>query len=228
MCYRRGLSTQGTPKSPLDALPERGSEPTPLVPDAATWQAMTPAEREAAMWAVIDGMPLSETMSEGMRHMDAKMAVVERLRRDYRHGRQPVLIAAGLVVMYPAERSFVPDILAVRDVELHDRDAWILMEEGRGPDLVLEIRNKGRRAKDYVRNVERFARLGIQEYFVSTVGGRRSQGTGSPGRAPPATSPSSPNAGDIAATCSTSSSVSPRAPCGSSMPPSRSGTPTPS
>lgn len=160
------MSTSTPPKSALEQLPERGSEPTPLVPDAEAWRAMTPAQREAAMWAVIDGMPLSETMSEGMPHSDTKMAVVDRLRRFFRNSNRGILIAAELAVMYPGERSFVPDILAVRDTELRSRNAWIVMDEGQGPDLILEIRNKGRRAKDYVRNVAWFARLGIQEYFV--------------------------------------------------------------
>ena len=160
------MSTIAPPKTAFDALPERGSEPTPLVPDAASWQAMTPAQREAAMWEIIDGMPLSETMSEGMRHTNAKMAVVDRLRRFYKSSNRGILIAPELAVLYPGERSFVPDVLAVRDVDLHNRDAWIVMDEGRGPDFILEIRNKGRRAKDYVRNVAWFARLGIREYFV--------------------------------------------------------------
>lgn len=118
------------------------------------------------MWAVIDGMPPSETMSEGMPHSDTKMAVVDRLRRFFRNSNRGILIAAELAVLYPGEHSFVPDILAVRDTELRRRNAWIVMDEGQGPDLILEIRNKGRRAEDYVRNVSWFARLGIPEYFV--------------------------------------------------------------
>jgi hypothetical protein len=39
-------------------------------------------------------------------------------------------------------------------------------ERGKGPDLVLEILHRGDRDKDLVENVERYAHLGIPEYFV--------------------------------------------------------------
>lgn len=153
-------------KSPLDALPERFSEPTPIAPDEATWRAMTPAQREAKVWEIIDALPLSELMSEGTPHSDAKMGVVASLRRFYGQRPRAVFIAPELTVMYPGEHTFVPDVLVVCDTELKHRNAWIVLDEGRGPDLILEIRNKGRRAKDYRLNVDRFAHLGIREYFI--------------------------------------------------------------
>ena len=164
------MSDSTPTKSPvLDALPERFSEPTPIAPDAATWGALTPAQKEEKLWEIIDALPFSEVMSEGTPHSDAKMAVIESLRRFYGHRRRSVFIAPELTVMYPGERTFVPDVLVVCDVELKPRNAWVVLDEGRGPDLILEIRNKGRRAKDYRLNVDRFARLGIREYFVYDV-----------------------------------------------------------
>lgn len=41
-----------------------------------------------------------------------------------------------------------------------------MSDEGRGLDFVLEILVSGERQKDCERNVERYARLGIPEYFV--------------------------------------------------------------
>ncbi len=52
------------------------------------------------------------------------------------------------------------------DVETHERDKWVVAHEGKGLNFVLEILLAGGRAKDLDENVERFARLGISEYFV--------------------------------------------------------------
>jgi Uma2 family endonuclease len=150
-------------------LPERYSAPTPLVPDAETWRGMTPEQRTAKIFDILDAMPIEEFMSEGTEHSDAKRAAVGVLRRFFAHGRRAGFVAPELAVLYPGERSFVPDLVVVLDVEVRHRLAWVVMDEGRGPDFVLEIRNKGRRAKDYTRNVPWFARLGIPEYFIYEI-----------------------------------------------------------
>ncbi len=57
-------------------------------------------------------------------------------------------------------------MLAVLDVETHDRDRWVVADEGKGLDFVLEIHVRGDRAKDHERNVRWYAELGIPEYFL--------------------------------------------------------------
>jgi hypothetical protein len=44
--------------------------------------------------------------------------------------------------------------------------AWVVADEGRGLDLVLEVLHHGNRDKDLRRNVALYAELGIREYFV--------------------------------------------------------------
>jgi hypothetical protein len=44
--------------------------------------------------------------------------------------------------------------------------AWVVADEGKGLDFVLEVLHRGDRHKDLVDNVERYADLGIPEYFV--------------------------------------------------------------
>ena len=44
--------------------------------------------------------------------------------------------------------------------------AWVVVDEGKGLDFVLEVLHRGDRKKDLVDNVERYARLGIPEYFI--------------------------------------------------------------
>lgn len=52
------------------------------------------------------------------------------------------------------------------DVDPHPRERWVVSDEQRGLDLALEINVHGSRRKDLDVNVERYARLGIREYFV--------------------------------------------------------------
>jgi hypothetical protein len=69
-------------------------------------------------------------------------------------------------VYYPGEPRFAPDLFAVLDVELHERERWPVSEEGKGLDFVIEVHHTGSRDKDFRLNVERYAHLGIPEYFL--------------------------------------------------------------
>jgi hypothetical protein len=80
-----------------------------------------------------------------------------------------IFLAEEFTLFYPDEYAFTPDIVAVRDVpevEDDERAGWVVADEGRGVDLAIEILWEGDRNKDLVDNVERYARLGIPEYFV--------------------------------------------------------------
>ena len=134
---------------------------------------------------------LQRAMGEGQPHNRTKSRAMDTLSLHFRTLGRVIYLAEELSVLYPGERAFAPDILAVRDVpqlEDDERMAWIVAEEKRGIDLALEVLHKGDRQKDLVENVERFARMGISEYFVydrthqelkgyrlvDTGGGRRS------------------------------------------------------
>lgn len=52
----------------------------------------------------------------------------------------------------------------------------MVAHEGKGLDLALEIFVPGSRRKDHERNVERYARLGIREYFIFDRGRLRLTG----------------------------------------------------
>lgn len=142
----------------------------PTVPTVEVWRAMTPASRlrlqveiNAALSASVD------VMSEGQPHKKAKSRAIDALGLHFKTIGRTVYLAEELAVLYPGEKPFSPDILAVLDVaptEDDERMAWVVAEEGQGPDLVLEVLYKGDRDKDLVANVERYARLGISEYFV--------------------------------------------------------------
>lgn len=139
----------------------------PLAPSQEEWDALSAEEREQVL-AALPGEVTDAEMSppEGDRHFKAKTRALDALRGYFTRLRRRVYLAAELPVYYPNEPRFAPDLLAVFDVEDHDRDRWIVSAEGKGLDWVLEVHVGGDRKKDAEANVARYARLGISEYFL--------------------------------------------------------------
>jgi Uma2 family endonuclease len=146
--------------------------PWPTAPTSEVWATLSPEQRRQTV-ARLEAMGLPEelqqAMGEGDRHMDAKIAIRETLRTYFGRGGQRVYVGAELSVFYPGHPIFVPDILAVRDVDPHPRTSWFVSAEGKGVEFVLEVLVEGSRKKDLVDNLERYARLGIEEYFVLDI-----------------------------------------------------------
>ncbi len=139
----------------------------PRAPPTHVWNAMTPAERRR----VVDALPSDFTLDflpppEGDRHFNPKTEARDTLGRHFRRVGRPVYVSGELAVYYPGERVFSADLIAVLDVEVKERDRWVVSVEGKGLDLALEIHVSGDRRKDMNKNVERYAHLGIPEYFV--------------------------------------------------------------
>lgn len=131
---------------------------------------MTPFERESFLIEVNAALsdPRS-AMSEGRPHKKAKTRALDLLGLHFRAMGRVVYLAEEMAVVYPGEEVFTPDLLAVVGVEEPEDDermAWVVTDEGKGLDVVLEVLHRGDREKDLVVNVERYARLGIPEYFV--------------------------------------------------------------
>lgn len=138
----------------------------PRAPSEDVWARMTESEREKVVATLPADMPLELHPPEGDPHRKPKEKARDALDAFFRRVGRRVYVSSELVTYYPGERRFCPDILAVLDVEQHDRTSWIVSREGRGLDLVIEIHVGGEAKKDLSRNVEVYARLGITEYFV--------------------------------------------------------------
>ena len=131
---------------------------------------MTPAEREQLLVTILDALsdPRS-AMAEGRPHKKAKGQAIDTLTLHFGSTGRVIYLAEELAVLYPGEEIFAPDILAVLDVPQAEDDprmAWVVAEERKGLDLVLEVLHHGDRNKDLVANVERYASLRIPEYFI--------------------------------------------------------------
>lgn len=134
---------------------------------------MTPAERAAAVADLPLMLPqahiIQRGMAEGDEHMETRYHARDTLRRWYRSRERQVYVGSAMMVYYPGEEAITPDVFAVRDVPTHWRKSWVVTEEGKGAEWILEVLASGRRAKDLDRNVVRYASLGVLEYFVFDI-----------------------------------------------------------
>jgi hypothetical protein len=119
-----------------------------------------PDERARVVAMLPAEVPLDLLPNEGDRHRKATYGALDALDAFFRRAGRKIYRSSGIAVYYPAERRFAPDLLAVTDVEPHDRDSWVVADEGKGLDFVLEVHVAGHRRKDEKTNVERYARLG--------------------------------------------------------------------
>jgi len=139
----------------------------PMAPSVEEWEALSPAERAEVATALPGEVTDDEmAMPEGERHFQAKIRALDVLRSYFRRQRRKIYLAAEMPTYYPAEPRFAPDLFAVLDAEDTVRDKWVVSAEGKGLDWVLEVHVGGDRKKDAERNVTRYARLGIPEYFL--------------------------------------------------------------
>lgn len=151
--------------------------PVPIGPSVDEWRAMSPGARERFLLDVLDALTEpAEAMTEGRPHKHAKAHALDLLGLHFRTLGRSVCVQEEMAVVYPGEPVFSPDILAVLDVAqppVDERLAWVVADEGKGLDFVLEVLHRGDREKDLVRNVQRYAGLSIPEYFVYDRGQQR-------------------------------------------------------
>ena len=139
----------------------------PRAPPEEIWDALSPADRQRIVECLPSEFPSCEAYPpEGDAHFKAKTGTREVLDGFFARVGRRVYLACELPIYYPGEPLFAPDISAVLDVATHERKSWVVKEEGKGLDLAIEILVSGDRRKDLEENVERYARLGIAEYFV--------------------------------------------------------------
>lgn len=140
-------------------------------PSLSEWAVLSAAQKQKFLDAALAAhSDPSEAMAEGRPHKRAKNAALDELSLHFGSTGRSIYLADEMAVVYPAQESFVPDILAVLDVaqdpEQDRRTAWVVADEGKGPDLIIEVLDQGNRHKDLGQNVDRYASLGISEYFV--------------------------------------------------------------
>ena len=113
-----------------------------------------------------DGQPMGESDV----HIDCIIYVRGALRRYFgKQGRDEVYVAGNMFLYYEQgnPRAVVaPDVFMVRGAPVHQRDSYLLWNEPKGPDFVLEVTSASTRREDEGRKRGLYASLGVQEYFL--------------------------------------------------------------
>ena len=122
---------------------------------------------DAVFYPTSDGQPMAETPIHG----DCMMYVTYALRRCFRkRGRDDVYIGMNNFLYYERgnPRAVVaPDVYVVAGAPATPpRDTYMLWNEPKGPDFVLEVTSKSTRREDERRKRDVYAALGVREYFL--------------------------------------------------------------
>jgi len=115
-----------------------------------------------------DGRPMGETPL----HADNLAYLVHMLRMWYEHESQ-VFIAGNMLLYYvPGDRlkHLSPDVFVVHGVPKHtnpERRRYLVWEEGKAPDLVIELTSESTREEDIDDKMAIYRDpLGVKEYFL--------------------------------------------------------------
>ena len=123
------------------------------------------AERaEEIEYPTSDGRP----MAESTLHRKVMADLIAALERRYEA--DPGVWVGGNLLLYFEQgnprASISPDVLVVRGVKKWDRPLYKLWEEGRPPDLVIEVTSSSTRREDVSKKKNLYERLGISEYIL--------------------------------------------------------------
>jgi Uma2 family endonuclease len=112
-----------------------------------------------------DGMPM-----ETERHVLQMYLLIEPLR-SYWAEREDVFVGGNMFVYFSPDQVLThdfrgPDVFVVQGVERRERKSWLVWQEGKGPDLVIELLSETTAAKDKSEKKRIYQeRLRVPEYF---------------------------------------------------------------
>ena len=113
-----------------------------------------------------DGKPMAESDI----HRACMTYLADALKRWFeRRGQEDVYVSANSFVYYEQgnPRAVVaPDVFVVLRAPGHLRNSYLLWNEPKGPDFVLEVTSASTRRDDERRKREVYASLGVSEYFL--------------------------------------------------------------
>lgn len=110
-----------------------------------------------------DGKPVAESD-----YQLTPLVYVREALRIYYGNRDDVYVAANLLIYYEegnAGASVAPDVFVVMGASNHDRSSYLLWQEPKIPDYVLEITSRTTRTEDQGRKRALYRTLGVAEYW---------------------------------------------------------------
>jgi Uma2 family endonuclease len=115
-----------------------------------------------------DGKPMAETQE----HLDAMLYLIGALQT-YFAQREDVYVAGNQFLYWvegnPNQRV-APDVYVVFGVPKRPpRPVWKVWEEGKAPDVIMEVTSRSTAPEDFGRKYRLYERLGVKEYFLVDV-----------------------------------------------------------
>ncbi|MYE10831.1 MAG: Uma2 family endonuclease [Gammaproteobacteria bacterium] len=111
-----------------------------------------------------DGKPMAESHRHAMATVNAWQGLTHFFSK-----RSDVYVGMDMLMYFvegDPRQSVVPDVFVVLGApKLPLRDNWLVWEEGRVPDFVLEITSRTTRREDEGRKRQLYQRLGVAEYW---------------------------------------------------------------
>jgi Uma2 family endonuclease len=111
-----------------------------------------------------DGEPMAETDV----HREQILQLITSLEDFYRT-RQDVYVTGNLLVFYQegdGRKHVAPDVMVVFGVPKHPRERYKIWEEGKAPDVIIEVTSASTRNEDMGSKKGLYALHGVREYFV--------------------------------------------------------------
>ena len=111
-----------------------------------------------------DGKPMTETD----KHRREMTALIEALIAYFKDA--PNVYVSGNLMLYYEEgnpsASVSPDVFVVKGVSKKERRVYKLWEEGKAPDVVIELTSRSTRLEDLGNKRALYTELGVAEYFI--------------------------------------------------------------
>ncbi|HEX8200708.1 MAG TPA: Uma2 family endonuclease [Isosphaeraceae bacterium] len=112
-----------------------------------------------------DGRPVGESDVHRDRHFDLVQVLRDAFAAD-----PMVYVSGNLLIFYEPgnkRKHVAPDVFVIRGVPKRQRDNYLVWEEGRAPDLVIELTSRSTRKEDLVKKFELYRDvLRVPEYFL--------------------------------------------------------------
>jgi len=108
-------------------------------------------------------------MAETERHRDLMIGLLHALKEHFRKKRR-VYVTGNIFVYYRDENGELqpvsPDIFVVRGVAKKERRIYKIEDEGKAPEMVIELISRATTVEDHVTKRHIYAQLGVKEYFI--------------------------------------------------------------
>ncbi|MBM3463534.1 MAG: Uma2 family endonuclease [Armatimonadetes bacterium] len=111
-----------------------------------------------------DGRPLGETDV----HREQIIDLIHALEIYFR-GRSDVYVSGNILLFYEEgkrRKHRSPDVLVTLGIPAGQRDYYLLWEEGKAPDFIIEVTSKSTRMEDFGIKKALYAAIGVREYYI--------------------------------------------------------------